>query len=79
LIEDLESFFNDLKECYVKERQEFNWNFEKIGDDESFLHYMAYNLSHNILHGPLPDHLHSRMILESNEWSKKYVQYLEGK
>jgi hypothetical protein len=97
LMEDLEYFFNELKEHYSKEKQNFPWTWESVlgfggkstelakalgscGATRTFVYYIAYNLSKNILHGPLPSHLHSRMILENkNTWSEKYVKFLEGK
>ena len=91
-MENLEYFFNELKEHYSKEKQNFPWTWEsvlgfgdkslncRVGDTRAFVHYIAYNLSKNILHGPLPSHLHSRMILEEkNMWSENYVKFLEGK
>lgn len=78
-----QKFFEELKDCYVKEKQEFNWNWDLVVDNKNktmdFLYYIAFNLSKNILHGPLPDHIHTRMVLEKNNWSKKYIEYLEGK
>lgn len=85
-MENLESFFNELKECYSREKQNFPWTWEGVTSDNStpmitrtFVYYIAYNLGKNILHGPLPSHLHSRMILDKNMWSEKYVKFLEGK
>lgn len=89
-MEDLESFFNELKDQYSKEKQNFPWNWEEIRDatklgnnhtktGRDFVYYIAYNLGKNILHGPLPSHLHSRMIFDKNMWSEKYVNFLEGK
>lgn len=91
-MEDLESFFNELKEQYSKEKQNFPWSWENVctaksaygvldSDDSTtrnFVYYIAYNLGKNILHGPLPSHLHSRMILNKNMWSEMYVKFLEG-
>lgn len=77
--EDTLQFFRDVKDCYAKESQEFTWEFDdirRLGDD--ILFYLSFNLSKNILHGPLPDRLHNRMILSSNEWTKTYVKYLHG-
>jgi hypothetical protein len=81
---ELEKFFEELKSCYLKEKQNFNWEFDtfsKSGEEltKEFLHYIAYNFSKNVIHGPLPSSIHSRMILENNRWSKKYVEYLESK
>lgn len=82
-------FFEELRDSYLSEKHDFVWNWADILETsqipkdvavKDFVHYIAYNLSHNILHGPLPRHLHNRMILDSNNiWSKRYVQYLEGK
>jgi hypothetical protein len=80
---DFKEFFEELKDCYIKEKQDFNWNWNLVSDDlkgvEDFVYYIAFNLSKNILHGPLPNHIHTRMVLEKNNWSKKYIEYLEGK
>lgn len=88
---DLQIFFKELKDFYSKNNQEFIWTWEQIEEKHSvwnsknnnvvrdFIYYIAYNLSKNVLHGPLPAHLHSRMMFESNNWTKKYIQYLEGK
>jgi hypothetical protein len=83
-MEDLQSFFNELKEHYFKEKQNFPWTWEGVDSDNAttrnFVYYIAYNLSKNILHGPLPSHLHSRMIFDNrNMWSERYVKFLEGK
>jgi hypothetical protein len=78
--EDLTLFFEELKDIYIKEAQEFNLKAEQleVSGGEEFLSYMAFNLSKNILHGPLPDSLHNRMILSSSKWSRLYVEYLES-
>jgi hypothetical protein len=78
--EDLTRFFEELRDIYVKESQEFNWDARdvEISGGEELLSYMAFNLSKNILHGPLPDSLHNRMILSSSNWSRLYVEYLES-
>jgi hypothetical protein len=91
---ELKMFFEELKDCYVKEKQSFNWEWEQIAKPTAvianppyksiescreFVYYIAYNLGKNILHGPLPSHLHSRMILENSKWGKKYCEFLEGK
>mgnify|MGYP003349642189 CR=1 FL=1 len=78
--EDTLEFFRDVKDCYAKESQEFTWEFDdirRLGDD--ILFYLSFNLSKNILHGPLPSNLHARMIFNKNPWSKRYFDYLEGK
>jgi hypothetical protein len=87
-MDDLESFFNELKDHYSKERQNFPWSWEDINKScnsdskpqtsHDFVYYIAYNLGKNILHGPLPSHLHSRMIFDKNMWSERYVRFLEG-
>lgn len=89
LMEDLESFFNELKEQYSREKQNFPWSWDGVAksgyvlDSDSstrnFVYYIAYNLGKNILHGPLPSHLHTRMIFDKNMWSEMYVKFLEGK
>jgi hypothetical protein len=78
-------FFEELKKLYEKENQNFPWNWEEIqSKDENvsrdFIFFIAYNLSKNILHGPLPNKIHTRMMLETeNKWSKKYSEYMLGK
>lgn len=88
-------FFEELRDSYLKQKHDFVWSWNDILEIsqspnkintppevavKDFVHYIAYNLSHNILHGPLPHHLHNRMILDSNNtWSKRYVEYLEGR
>lgn len=86
LMEELEKFFEELRDCYLKERQNFNWRWGDIiaknkNDivSKNFVYYIAYNFSKNVIHGPLPGHIHSRMVLDNNLWSKKYIEYLEGK
>lgn len=80
-MEDLEILFNELKNYYAKEKQNFNFKFSNHDDKnmKDYVYYIAYNLSKNIMHGPLPNHLHTRMVLDNNHWSKKYIEYLEGK
>lgn len=77
-------FFEELKRCYLREKCDFSWDWDYLNNkgevDEVFvdevLFYLAFNLSKNILHGPLPDHLHNRMAFNTNEWSKAYFEYL---
>lgn len=92
---EFKEFYDELKNCYLKENQKFNWDWtaiEKLSNNseiisqkpdnvmKDFLHYIAFNLSKNILHGPLPNHIHARMVLDSDtQWGKRYVEYLEGK
>lgn len=88
---DLRIFFEELKNFYEKSHQEFVWTWDQIEKKDrvwnnkknltqEFIYYIAYNLSKNVIHGPLPNHLHTRMIFgPNNDWSKKYVEYLEGK
>lgn len=73
-------FFEDIKECYTKENHKISWNWEDMSSRSSdeILFYLAFNLSKNILHGPLPDRLHNRMVLEPNSFSKAYFNYLCG-
>jgi hypothetical protein len=91
-MDDLKSFFNELKEQYCREKQNFPWTWDEVKDttdlckydhrpklEKDFVYYIAYNLGKNILHGPLPSHLHSRMIFDKNMWSERYVNFLEGK
>lgn len=84
--EELRTFFEELKDFHLKEKHEFVWDWEQMikntkreGETRDFVYYIAYNLSKNILHGPLPSSLHSRMIFDTNVWSKRYFDYLEGK
>jgi len=91
---DFKKFYEELKDCYIKQNQRFNWDWETIEKlsknshlisqksenvMKDFLYYIAFNLSKNILHGPLPNHIHTRMVLDQNNWCKKYVEYLEAK
>jgi hypothetical protein len=84
---ELRAFFDELKDCYLNEKHDFIWEWEQVCSSsdskresaKDFVYYIAFNLSKNILHGPLPSHLHSRMILESNKWGKKYCEFMEGK
>lgn len=81
---DLQTFFEELKNCYLKEKQNFNFDWKFVSSqgeqfEKEFLHYIAYNFSKNVIHGPLPSHLHSRMVLDNTKYSKKYVEYLESK
>lgn len=82
-MEDLQCFFSELRDQYSKERQNFPWSWVEVQSDQDqtkkFVYFIAYNLSKNILHGPLPSHLHSRMILDKNTWSQRYVDFLEGR
>lgn len=45
-------------------------------NDSSILYHMAFSLC-CLTKKRLPDHLHSRMILACNEWSKKYIAQIE--
>lgn len=73
-------FFDDLKDCYRRENQEISWTWDEMASSasEDILFYLAFNLSKNILHGPLPERLHNRMVLESNNFCKSYFKYLSG-
>lgn len=77
---DLESFFMDLKDQYAKERSPFLWEWPVSTnrlDAEEMVRFLAFNLAKNVMHGPLPGHLHSRMILKpGEEWGRKYVEFL---
>ncbi len=78
--EDLKSFFEELRDCYKEEKRDFVWEWEDVAksskDVGSFVCFIAYNLSRDVLHGPLPDYLHSRMVFEKNRWTKEYFNYL---
>jgi hypothetical protein len=83
---ELRAFFEELRDCYLNEKQEFIWNWDQVSSPDKdqqltkdFVYYIAFNLSKNILHGPLPSHLHSRMVLDNNIWGKKYCEFMEGK
>lgn len=77
--EDLKSFFEELKDLYKEEKRDFVWEWEQIANSKDaglFLCFIAYNLSRDVLHGPLPDHLHSRMVFDKNRWIKEYFSYI---
>lgn len=85
---DLEVFFRALKVQYAKEGREFVWDWEMLeeisegrssppGMTSEMVHFIAYNLAKNVMHGPLPSHLHSRMIFDRGDWSRRYVEFLE--
>jgi len=80
-LNDIESFFMELKSQYAKERSPFLWEWPISADPkdaEEMVRFMAFNLAKNVMHRPLPGHLHSRMILKpGEEWGKKYVDFLE--
>lgn len=78
----LESFFMDLKKVYVKERRDFVWDWDAVrrlpgGESNDFVQFVAFNLAKDVLHGQLPDPIHSRMVLEGGEWAKRYMEFLE--
>lgn len=81
--EELRSFFGELRDFYLKEKHDFVWEWDKVATGEKstddFVYFIAFNLSKNILHGPLPSNLHARMIFNKNPWSQRYFDYLEGK
>lgn len=87
---DLQDFFTDLERCYAKEKQDFVWDWEGIeeasksqnlpkGTDmlSDYVCFIAYNLAKNILHGQLPDGLHSRMMFQKSDWARKYAEFLD--
>lgn len=81
ILEDRRDFFEELKKCYAREGGEMQWTWESLKEKEgmdSILFYMAFSLGKNMLHGPLPDHLHNRMVLSDNEWCRAYLRYLES-
>jgi len=85
-MDDLKDFFEELKACYNREKQDFSWEWEYLKEVtkeyslKEYLFFIAFNYSKNIIHGPLPNNLHSRMVLEYNNiWSKRYINYLENK
>lgn len=82
--EELRTFFEELRDFHLKEKHDFTWEWDQVCGNNpeitrDFVHYIAYNLSKNILHGPLPSRLHARMVFEESNWSKRYFDYLEGK
>lgn len=92
--DEFKKFYDELKDCYKEQNQRFNWDWntiEKLSSNshlisqkpdnvmKDFLYYIAFNLSKNILHGPLPNHIHTRMVLDKSNWCKKYIEYLEAK
>lgn len=81
ILEDRKEFFDELERCYAKEGKGMQWTWESLKEKEdmdAILFYSAFSLSKNMLHGPLPDHLHNRMMLSENEWCRAYFRYLEG-
>lgn len=79
--DDRKEFFEDVAACYRRENQDISWSWEDISSNkmsEEIVFYLAFNLSKNIIHGPLPDRLHNRMILEQNGFSRAYCSYLGG-
>jgi len=80
--EDLKAFFEEIKRCYKEESREMMWGWEEISlnpNAESILFYLAFNLGKYVMHGPLPQQLHNRMALETdNQFSRAYFEYLEG-
>ena len=75
-------FFEDLKRMYSSENRDIHWGWEELESNsnlDGILSYLAYTLSKSIIHGPLPDSLHNRMVLGSgNEWRKAYSEYMKG-
>lgn len=78
-IADEKIFFKELRNIYKKENRDFPWDWDSIKENKSFIYFIAYNLSKNILHGPLPSKIHNRMILDTDDvWSKKYSKFMTG-
>lgn len=61
----IKTFYTDLRDSSLEH------------NDSSILYNLAYELA-CLNKGRLPDHLHNRMLLSSNEWSKKYIEFLES-
>lgn len=78
MLEDRRDFFDELERCYAKEGRGLPWTWESLEgkDMDPILFYLAFSLSKNMLHGPLPDQLHNRMVLSDNEWCRAYLRYL---
>lgn len=87
---DLQEFFRELKDCYIKERQDFVWDWAGVKEVAAsknlppdvdmladYVCFIAYNLAKNVFHGRLPDRLHARMMFEKSDWVHKYVDFLE--
>ena len=67
MTEDSKVFFEDVKSCYERESHNISWQWEDLESNENgefILFYLAFNLSKNVIHGPLPDYLHNKMVLE---------------
>ncbi len=56
----IRKFYTDLRDSSL----EYN--------DSDILYHMAYELA--CLTKGLPPHLHARMVLVKNEWTKKYIE-----
>lgn len=83
ILEDRRDFFDELKKCYLKEGKDMWCSWESLnekGDEDmdAILFYMAFSLGRDVLHGPLPDRLHNRMVLSDNGWCRAYIRYLAG-
>lgn len=78
---ECKALFEDIKSYYEKESRDISWRWEDLASNnacESILFYLAFNLSKNVIHGPLPQQLHNRMALDTNQFSKAYFDYLDG-
>lgn len=86
---DLQEFFSELEDSYIKEKQEFVWDWagiKQIAESKNlppgvdmladYVCFIAYNLAKNVLHGRLPDRLHARMMFEKSDWTRKYADFL---
>lgn len=74
-------FFEDLKRLYLSEKRDIQWNWEELESSsnlDNVLSYLAYSFSKSVIHGPLPDNIHNRMVLGSGKWRKAYSEYLKG-
>lgn len=87
---ELEEFFGELQRQYKLEKQEFVWDWEGVSRTAEsrnlppnvdmltdYVCFIAFNLAKNVMHGQLPDPLHTRMIFNKSEWVNKYIEFLE--
>lgn len=64
---DLRQYIKETILMYVELK-----NIEVENKAEEIICSLAYNISY-LTNEKLPDHLHARMIMNNNEWVKKYI------